>query len=140
MQYSDVSLRCTGQFKKQAGGITYTRSLSYKATLTHRQAGRHDHRQTGRQALTRKDRHTQTKYRSPDVECNLGTGHSLCSRINHRNCILPGGIPEVVIHGDKITTTTTATMGHKTDGVSNNHNTHCDDNDERDNLSSDVSS
>ena len=52
----------------------------------------------------------------------------------------PGGIPEVVIHGEKITTTTTATMGHKTDGVSNNHNTHCDENDERDNLSSDVSS
>ena len=56
------------------------------------------------------------------------------------HCIFPGGIPEVVIHGDKITITTTATMRRKTDGVNNHHNTHWDDNDERDNLSSDVSS
>ena len=108
--------------------------------LTHRQAGRTRHGKTGRQAPTRQDRHSQIKYRGPDDERILDTGHSECLRLNHRICILSGGIPEVVIPGDKITIMTTAAVGHKTDGGSNDHNTHCEDNDKRDNMSLDVSS
>ena len=63
--------------------------------------------------------------RNLNIDFNLDMVHSLGSCRNHCSCMLPGGIPEIVVHGDKITNKATTTKSHHTDEDSNYHNKDC---------------